>query len=368
MDFVNETGVVAGWTMGFERSGRELVVVAIKATYAIPENGASAALLEDQEALVAADTFSGEAGLSAPLHESDYAHGKPMCDVLLNGSAYAAQGTATKRLVAGMRVGPIVKSFAVVGNRVWRRGVVGVSASEPEPFDVMPVSYDVAFGGVEVEKSNPANVMTFLENPVGRGFSQTKHDIGGKRLPSTEELDKPIIDSRGSYRPMALGPIGRNWLPRVKYAGTYDQRWLEDRAPFWPDDFDQRYFQAAPSDQQIPFPKGSEEIVLKNLTPDGYVAFELPALSMPVWFLPHRGRDTRIEAVLDTILIEPDLGRFMLTWRATLAMRRSCFDIRQVIAGHKSEAWQRARKYGNKPYYRGLAELVAARRGTPQRG
>ena len=38
MDFVNKTGVQAGWTMGFDRDGRELVIVAIKATFTIPES------------------------------------------------------------------------------------------------------------------------------------------------------------------------------------------------------------------------------------------------------------------------------------------------------------------------------------------
>ena len=71
---------------------------------------------------------------------------------------------------------------------------------------------------------------------------------------------------------------------------------------------------------------------------------------------------TQVFALVDTIVIEPDQGIFTLTWRAVLPMRRSCFDIQQVIVGEKSEAWQRARKYGRKPYYKGLAELVRARR------
>jgi hypothetical protein len=363
MDFVNETGVVAGWTMGFERSGRELVVVVVKATFGIPVKGEEPALLEDQALLVSADRFSGTPGLSAPVHECDYAHAKPLCDVMLNGHAYAPDGDPTKRLVVGIRVGPMVKTFAAVGDRMWRKGVLGVSPSEPEPFSVMPVSYDVAFGGTDAGKPDTGKVKTFLENPVGRGFSSTREDLVGRPLPNTEELDKPIADSRGPYKPMAFGPIGRNWMPRAQYVGTYDKRWLEERAPFWPDDFDLRYFQSSTPDQQIPTPKGGEEVVLKNLTPDGYVVFNLPKLSMPVWFLPYRGKDIRIDGMLDTVVIEPDLGQFTLSWRASLPMRRSCFDIRQVIAGHKSEAWQRARKYGNKPYYRGLAELVAARRG-----
>jgi hypothetical protein len=82
---------------------------------------------------------------------------------------------------------------------------------------------------------------------------------------------------------------------------------------------------------------------------------------MPVWFLPYRGSDARIDAAIDTIVIEPDFDRFTLTWRASLPMRRSCFDMKQIIAGPMSEAWQRRRKYGDKPYFKGLAELARAR-------
>jgi hypothetical protein len=362
VDFVNQTNVAAGWTMGFERDGREMIVVAIKATYTIPASGEVPELTDEQVPLVEADQFTGAPGLTAPLYESDYAHRKPMCDVLVNGSAYAPSGKQALRLSVGVRVGPMVKTFAVVGDRVWRQGVLGIRATEPEPFEVMPISYDNAFGGVDDSRGDPANAVTFLENPVGLGYSHFNEHVDGKRLPNTEEQESSVTDPNGPYRPMSLGPIGRNWRPRFHYAGTYDQRWLDHQSPFWPDDFDYRYFQAAPTDQQIPYPSGGEDVVLRNLTPDGYVTFKLPWRPMPVWFLPYRGRDIRVDAVLDTVTIEPDRGVFALGWRATLAMRRSCFDMKQIIAGEMSEAWQRFRKYGNKPYYRGLAEMVQARR------
>ena len=84
MDFVNETKVEAGWTLGFEPDGRELLVVAIKATFKIPKFGDEPELAENQVPLTAADEFTGEPGYSATLYETDYAHRKPFCDVLLN--------------------------------------------------------------------------------------------------------------------------------------------------------------------------------------------------------------------------------------------------------------------------------------------
>ena len=98
MDFVNKTGVQPGWTMGFERDGRELLIVAVKATFVIPESpDVEPRLAEEQVPLVKADTFTGEPGYSAPVYESDYAHRKPRCDVLLNGCAYARTGKRCSR-------------------------------------------------------------------------------------------------------------------------------------------------------------------------------------------------------------------------------------------------------------------------------
>jgi hypothetical protein len=362
MKFVNQTRVAAGWTMGFDRDGRELVVVAIKATFTIPLDGGEPLMAEQQRPLVEADQFTGQPGLSAPLYESDYAHRRPICDVVLNGSAYAPANRRATRLDVGLRVGSMTKILEAVGNRFWDKGVWGIRVSDPQPFDVMPISYDNAFGGMERSKSDPEKARTFPANPVGRGYLPSKEDIDGKPLPNTEEFTKPVTNPNGAYRPMSFGSIGRNWVPRVGFAGTYDQHWLDNRAPFWPDDFDDRYFQSAPPDQQIPYPNGGEQVVLKNLTPNGTVSFRLPIVSMPVWFLPQRGRDTRVDSVIDTIVIEPDRGVFTLTWRAVLPMRRSCFDMKEVIAGEMSEAWQRMRKYGSKPYYKGLSQLVRARR------
>src|SRR5207244_419483 len=39
MDFQNKTKLKAGWTMGFDRDGRELVIIAVKATFAFPQPG-----------------------------------------------------------------------------------------------------------------------------------------------------------------------------------------------------------------------------------------------------------------------------------------------------------------------------------------
>src|SRR4051812_22960677 len=123
MRFSNELGLPAAWTMGFRRDGREMLVVVVKATYTLPAPGLEPALAEAQVPLVEADRYTGEPGLSAPLHETDFAHGKPACDVLLVGSAYAPRGRATQ-VEVGLQVGTFAKQFRVLGHRRWHSRAV----------------------------------------------------------------------------------------------------------------------------------------------------------------------------------------------------------------------------------------------------
>ena len=82
---------------------------------------------------------------------------------------------------------------------------------------------------------------------------------GARKAPVdvVEAIGQPVKFPGDKYDPMALGPLGRGWAQRACHAGTYDERWLKDDFPFLPKDFDERYYQAAPEDQQIPHPKGT---------------------------------------------------------------------------------------------------------------
>ena len=155
----------------------------------------------------------------------------------------------------------------------------------------MPISYDPAFGGADRNSEDEAEHDAYLPNPVGRGWHKhLKNDwVDGKPLPNTEELGRPVSFPSDKYQPMAFGPLGRGWPQRARYAGTYDQQWLDDVFPFLPPDFDERYYQAAPEDQQMPLPKGPMEVVLSGFTADGVRQFMLPHFEAPVHVFPKRG-------------------------------------------------------------------------------
>jgi hypothetical protein len=336
------TGMEAGYTMGMEPGGRELLVVCIKGTFSFPEQeDAEPPLAEQQEPLVEADTFTGEPGFSAPVYESDYAPYKPFCDVLLHGSAYAPNGRAVEKVTVAMQVGKMSKTFAVVGDRVWVQNCNSRTLySPPLAFTTKKISYDTAFGGTDTSHQDPAKIHAFMNNPVGAGFQHHLESefIHGKPLPNTEELHQPVSDPRGSYRPMSFGPIGRGWQPRSRYGGTYDQNWIDNIFPFLPPDFDSRYYQAAPTDQQIPYPQGGEPVGLLNLTPEGRTVFRLPKKNMLVWFLLQNGEEINKPALLDTIILEPDARRFMLVWRAALPLKRNMFEVEMVVIGDNPDA------------------------------
>lgn len=367
MDFVNATNMQADYTLGVDPSAREHVVIAIKGTFDFPESGNDPTLAEEQVPLVEADEFTGEPGKSAAVYEADYPLRKPNCDVLLNGSAYSPNGKPAKKVQVGMKVGSMAKAFNVVGDRLWQSKGMTVIASSPRPFTVMPISYDRAFGGIDDLHPDPKKHSAFMLNPVGCGYhKQTAAEfIDGKPLPNTEESDSQVTSPTGKYRPMSFGSIGRGWTPRLELAGTYDDAWLDNTFPFLPPDFQDAHFQSAPTEQQIANCMGGEEVVLVNLTPSGRERFTLPRIELPV-AVRRRGSDQEVmRARLDTIYIEPDQRRIMLTWRSTIPLSRNIFEIREVIVGRYSRAWWSAR-VANKEYFPSLGALVRSKRDSKQ--
>jgi hypothetical protein len=364
MEFVNLSGLPAGWTLGFDQEGRELLVVVAKATYKIPSQDQEPLLAEEQCELVKADEFTGEPGYSATLHETDYSPRKLKCDVVLNGSAYAPHGRPAKAVEVSLLVASMRKSFWVFGDRRWQDFLLPPSG--PEPFVQTKISYDRAYGGFDRNEDEPDKVATYAENPVGTGYHPIRRAsaLVGELLANSAERRQPISDITGRFKPMSFGPVGRNFLSRYKHAGTYDQKWLEERAPIWPTDFSYAYCQCAPDDQQVPFLQGGEPVELVNLSSEEVLRFEVPSRKVPVICVARNQQDVETLCVCDTFFIEPDLGRFSMTWRASIPLRRNLFELKQVVVGELPRSWyskRRAERAG-KTYYASLAEAVASRR------
>lgn len=368
MELLNASKLQAAYTMGMASDGRESLVIVAKGSFDLPLDGRVATLADVQQPLLMADTFLGEPGLSAPLQEMDFAPVKPFCDVLVRGKAYAPGGRPVTQLTAGIRVGRLSKAFSVLGPRQWQLGMLGIFPGAPQPFTEQGISYAQAFGGSHPMVNAPEMRDCYLDNPSGCGWYPASIDsaeIVGRPMPNTEELGKPIDSPSGDFRPMALGPFGRSWPQRARFAGSYDDAWLADCFPFLPGDFDNRYFQAAPDDQQTDYLRGGEEVLLLNLTPQERTGFRIPEMNVPVTFFLKKGGHETVSAVIDTLLIDTEARQVQLTWRISRPLRRNIFEIAQVLVGTLPAAWWRARELG-KDYYPSLGALVKARRAPEE--
>lgn len=364
MRLTNQTAFQATWAPSFDKTGRGQLVIIIKATYQLTAPDFALVLADKQAPIIEADITTGDPGFSATLYESDFASFKPYCDVLVNGCAYAPFGKATKEVPVQLKVtnkGNVLldKQFIVKGNRYWVLDIISFSASTPEPFLKMPVSYDNAFGGMD--KSNPEHLRFYPNNPVGKGYSYHKTNLTGCLLANTEQIGHPIQSPNGNYQPMAFGAIARSWPIRAKYAGTYDEYWTQNVMPFWPEDFDYRFFQSAPPNQQVPYLKGGEEITLLNFSRYPIIHFNVPEQRIPVLFIPYKGHKQQLQSVVDTLIIEPELERIIMTSRVALPLKKNIHDIKEVIIGDISRAMQHAQRSPHKTYYTSLAELVKAK-------
>ncbi|MDX2148818.1 MAG: DUF2169 domain-containing protein [Planctomycetota bacterium] len=367
MHLRNATSMSAAYAMGQRPDARELLVVVVKGSFSLDTRSrsipAQPELAPVQAPVVLADTFEGEPGFSATVDESDLSYWKPSCDLIFRGCAHAPLAKPVASIDVGLVCGPIDKRFVVTGSRTWQSvGVgVGVVPSLPEPFVRQRFSYSTAFGGIDKPTEDPASHAFFLANPVGVGYhpASPREKIIGKPVPNTHAIGETIAAPSGSYRPMALGPIGRAWGARPRLAGTYDQHWLEHVSPFLPADFDERYFQCSPADQQMPHPKGGEVVQLINLTPAGLTSFLIPSIEVPIEVTDRNAQCHELRPVIDTVTVEPELERFSVVWRASMPLRRGMHELRECIVGVMSPAWRRARLLG-KTYYPSLAALAAA--------
>ena len=171
-------------------------------------------------------------------------------------------------------------------------------------------------------------------NPVGLGYriSDSERPLDGLALPNLEDPTAPIRAWKDRPPPACLAPIAPHWEPRRSFAGTYDQLWQQGRAPFLPADFDSRFLQLAlPELVAQGYLRGGEPVEVRGATPSGTLRFELPKARVQVTYLLDRAPEVR-PAELDTVLIEPDLGRIILVWRSLLTCDKRALRVREVRA------------------------------------
>jgi hypothetical protein len=258
----------------------------------------------------------------------DLVRTKTTTDVIVLGHAYAPHGQPVTKLDIQVRVGPVHKRLRVTGDRIW----IGRTMTSPHPFVKMPLLYERAYGGYDKESLNTRNPQWEMRNPVGTGFALSASKLDGLRLPNIEYPDKLITTWNDRPAPAGLGPLCAHWQPRAGLAGTYDDKWEKERLPLLPYDFDDRYYQCAPSDQLPPeFLKGGEPVALINLTPGGVLRFMLPKVVLGFeTFLFTGERQVHERPSLHTVIIEPDFPRVSLVWHTSLPCHPKVYKLKNT--------------------------------------
>lgn len=324
------------------KEGEELLLICVAGRFELPPAGrpsqAPPKPSEEQRPPVMEDVYWGEPGASSLRYEGQTAYIRPGTDIYVSGHAWAPGGKPVPELLAAVKVGPCQKGVRVFGTRVWYRGALGLKASAPRPFESMPLRYERSFGGVAAA-SGKEPLAYEPRNPVGMGLYGSVKEAVEQPLPNLEDPLQQISSPTDRVAPAGFGPIARSWQPRLKLAGTYDEAWVEQRAPLWPRDFDPHFFHAAsPGLIVSPGLKGGEPVVLSGFSPDGQLAFPLPhyrLLAKSVF----RHRVDRRELALDAVLLEPEARALTLVWRAAVPAHRELVQHEYTVV-RELEPWE----------------------------
>lgn len=263
----------------------------------------------------------------------DAAMPKSRAEFLVNGSFHAPGSKAVPAGYVRVRLGKLDKRINVYGDRYWKRAAgVSVGVSDPEPMEAMPLDFAHAFGGKEHKP-----------NPLGKGIDAEGAE-GETRVPLPNlELPGALIGSPADRpAPAAYGMLDIMWPQRYAKVGTYDQRWLKERAPGLADDLDWSYFNATAEDQWLEgFWRGDEEFELSNLHPTlPLIQGRLPSLTTRAFVVHGHGEGGRFEELpmrLDTVHFMPGEGVAVCIWRSdTRITTDDAGDVSQIMLAYEN--------------------------------
>jgi hypothetical protein len=337
----NATPFAAANSWVRDENGAEVWLVAVRGSFLIDASGKQV-LDEQQTEVKYFPEFRGDPASSSLLHECDLEHKKRCTDVIVDGHAVAPGGRPGTCVDVRLKLAFIDKTLRVYGDRVIKNSLMGVRPTKPKPFTKMPIIYERSFGGTDLQDENPKCHAWVPENPVGVGFSTQKKHIIGTPAPNIEDPKSPY-DHIKRGKPVGFGPIARHWMPRIKLAGTYDEKWEETRSPLLPVDFDERFYQCAPQDQQVDgFLKGGEVVELYNMTPDGFLSFHLPRVKLSLRTYFYDGTFANHRAAMHTLILQPDQRRFQMIWHSHLPCHQKVNKLQQTKISLKT--WFRVPK------------------------
>jgi uncharacterized protein YjbI with pentapeptide repeats len=324
LNIVNQTGFTFAPLLGRINFPEYSLTFIVKGTFQLKCNH-KAEIAEEQK-FPTGDEFyeDDEDALGAPRYESDFAFFKPRTDLLLVGSCHTPRRQFMTSCPVRFQVGDSSKSLIITGDRYWEPSLLISKASQTIPFKTLPLRYEHSFGGEGFER-----------NPIGKGYKKTR--IRGreklKPLPNIEYPTQRQMSSDQLTEPAGFGPLRRTWASRFGKLGHYKRNYVKKRWPWFTEDMDWTYFNAAPPEMQRPgYLVGDEKLSFKNLHPDhsAYTS-ELPGLRTRCFLTSDvvKEQSTEFREVtmnLDTLWVDMDNEHVVLVWRGWSSVRSEEFD------------------------------------------
>jgi hypothetical protein len=288
---VAPVGAVATASLLWRTQGVLHLTVIVKASFTIVDGGMMA--LDMPQDIVSKDQHRD----GDPTKSLDWANEcvpfRPRCDAWCTGEIYAPGDTGVR--TSAIRFGvfqqqqrPVVDKWLLV------HGERAPDGTRPEMFRSMPLCYERAALDREV-------------NPVGCDPLA--------RVPN-------IVLPAGVEGVAGLGPISRYWRSRRDLI-TADQRAaMEAAVPVFAADIDWGFFQAAPRDQQLPYLRGDEWLVLEGLHPRRrQIQSQLPSVRAVARLWRHgavRADDgDELNLVADTLVVASAAEQCVVVWRGS---------------------------------------------------
>lgn len=319
----NNTPFAAATALFPNEQGVETLYTIVKASFIfLPKLSLASEQAEPQKK----DEYSGEPGHSSLILASDYHTGKAGTDIIMTGSASRRDGQEVRQLDVSLQVADLQKVVRVFGDRVWEHGRM----TQAQYFTQMPLTYEHAFGGTllldgELHQQEE-------QNPVGLGFSGdlTEMDVDTWPLPNLENPAQPIQHFGARPQPACFAPIAPHWHPRAAYAGSYDEHWQRNRAPYLPEDYQPRFNNSVANDQIYPgFLRGGEPVSIRGMHPLGDLNFKLPQVNLINRIQMQEG-EVVAPFQLETVHLQPNELQVSLVWRSALPCDKHARKIRQI--------------------------------------
>jgi len=312
MEIINGTPYAMERGVIFDRIGNETLLVVIKGTFDFFAGGTQ--LAEEQVPVVQADEYYGDPTTTSIRVATDMLPLRPGTGITLQGQAVSTNGPVRKMNV-GIKIGELSQKAVVFGDRLGFDHL-----NSPEAFERMPLTWENAFGGYDTSNDNPKRHDAMQQNPIGKGFMASRSKLSANEvpLPNIEHPGQRLRSPFDKVPAVGFGPVAPAWLNRRQFAGTYDKQWEQERMPLLPDDFDDRFLQAAPPELTAnAYLQGNQPVVLLGMTEEGRVSFDLDAPAPVIGVRFHQSA-VRSKPKLESIHFDTEARQVQLIWKSCI--------------------------------------------------